>query len=99
MISIETFISDVINNPSEENKEKYLNYVLESEHKLLKESNIFPYKSKEYFNARKKAFSFRRECAMKMISEWVKVYKTTENCVVSYADTLIIPFQQIKPIS
>jgi uncharacterized protein with von Willebrand factor type A (vWA) domain len=93
---IEELIVSFVENPSEENKQNYMNYVLETEHKLLKESTTLPYKSREYFDKRTEAFSYRRECAKKMINKWVEKYKTSSGCCVSYADTLIIPFQQIK---
>jgi hypothetical protein len=92
----EEIILNLVETPSEENKQNYLNHILETENYLLKESTTLPYKSREYFDKRIEAFSYRKESAMKMISAWVKKYGSSENCVVSYADTLNIPFQTIK---
>jgi uncharacterized protein with von Willebrand factor type A (vWA) domain len=93
---IEQLIESFVENPSEENKQQYMDHVLGTEHKLLEESITLPYKSREYFDKRIEAFSYRRDCAKKMINRWVEKYKTSSGCCVSYADTLIIPFQQIK---
>lgn len=92
----EEIILNLVETPSEENKQNYLNHILETENYLLKESTTLPYKSREYFDKRIEAFSYRRESAMKMISAWVKKYGSSDDCVVSYADTLNIPFQTIK---
>jgi hypothetical protein len=93
---IKDLIEDLIQNPTEESKENYLKFVNEIEYSLLEDAETFPFKSQEYFDKRREAFSYRRECAMMVIQKWVGKYKTTEGCVVSYADTLNIPFQQIK---
>lgn len=93
---IEQLIKKVVEDPSEENKQKYFDHILETEHKLLEESTTLPYKSREYFDKRIEAFSYRRESAMKLIGQWVKTYGSSAGCIVSYADTLNIPFQQIK---
>lgn len=93
---VEQLIKKVVEDPSEENKQKYFDHILETEHKLLQESTTLPYKSREYFDKRIEAFSYRRQSAMKLISQWVKKYGSSVGCIVSYADTLNIPFQQIK---
>lgn len=93
---IEKLINSFVENPSEENKQNYMDYVFKTEHNLLKQSTTLPYKSREYFDKRIEAFSYRRDCARKMINKWVEKYKTSSGCCVSYADTLIIPFQQIN---
>lgn len=89
-------IENLIENPTEENKSLYLKEVNQSEYQLLEEAEKYSKKSQEYFSKRAEAFSFRRNSAMKLIQEWVKKYKTTEGCLVSYADTLNIPFQAIQ---
>lgn len=90
-------IDDLVKNPSDSNKENYLRSVNQKEYSLLQEAEKFPFRSQEYFNKRTEAFSYRRECAKMLLSEWISVYGSTNGCVVSYADTLNIPFQQIKP--
>lgn len=93
---IENIIETLVETPTEENKETYLNFVSTTEYSLLEDAETLPFKSQEYFDKRKEAFSYRRECAMMLIRQWVSKYGTSENCVVSYADTLNIPFQTIK---
>lgn len=95
---IETIIQKVLENPSQENKIEYEKIVSEIEYNLLIESEKFPHKSQEKFSKRTEAFSFRRNCAIQLISKWVEKYNTTENCPVSYADTLNIPFREIKNV-
>lgn len=93
---IEDLILKLVNNPTEENKEKYNKFISETEYNLLVDCENFPYKSQEYFLKRTIAFSFRGKCAVKLISNWVGKYGTSEGCPVSYADTLNIPFREIK---
>lgn len=89
-------IEELVNNPSEENVKNYFKHVLDVENQLLKESITLPYKSREYFDKRIEAFSYRRDCAKTLLTAWVAKYGSTENCPVKYVDTLNIPFQQIK---
>jgi hypothetical protein len=93
---IENLIETLVKNPTEESKENYLKFVDEVEHSLLQEAETLPFKSQEYFDKRKQAFAYRRECAMMLLNSWVPAHGSTDNCPTSYADTLIIPFQQIK---
>lgn len=93
---IEDLISELVESPTEDNKQKYLDHINKIEYDLLVESDQLPFKSREYYEKRIEAFSYRRESAMKLINSWISKYGTSENCVVSYADTLNIPFQQIK---
>jgi hypothetical protein len=93
---IENLIDNLIKNPTEENKENYLSFVNEVEYSFLQDAETLPFKSREYFEKRSEAFAYRRECAKMLLTKWVSVYRSTEGCVVSYADTLNIPFQQIK---
>jgi hypothetical protein len=93
---IENLIDNLIQDPTDQNKELYLSFVNEMEYSLLEEAEIFPFKSQEYFNKRTEAFAYRRECAKMLLPKWIAAYGSTEGCVVSYADTLNIPFQQIK---
>jgi hypothetical protein len=92
---IEELINQVITNPTEKSKQDYLNFVNQTEYNLLVEAESYPNKSQEHFNKRREAFTYRRNSAMSLITQWVKQYKTSEGCPVSYADTLIIPFQKI----
>jgi hypothetical protein len=93
---IENLIETLIEAPTEENKENYLKFVNEMEYSLLQDAETLPFKSQEYFDKRKQAFAYRRECAMMLLNSWVSAHGSTDNCPTSYADTLIIPFQQIK---
>jgi hypothetical protein len=93
---IEDLINKVVEDPSEENKQEYLSFVNLVEYSLLQEAETFPFRSREYFDKRKRAFAYRRECAIMFLNSWIATHKTTENSPVTYADTLIIPFTQIK---
>ena len=93
---IETLIDKLVENPTEESKELYNKTVSKIEYNLLEESTQYPFKSQEYFDKRRQAFSYRRECGIKLINAWVKKYGSVENCPVKYSDTLIIPFQKIE---
>lgn len=93
---IKNLIEDLVKNPTEENALNYLEFVNEMEYSLLEYAETFPFKSQEYFNKRTEAFSYRRDCAKILLNSWVATYGSTLNCPVSYADTLNIPFQQIK---
>lgn len=95
---IESLINQIVENPTEELKELYNKTISKTEYQLLEKSTQYPFKSQEYFNKRREAFSYRKECAIKMINSWVKKYGTSENCPVKYSDTLIIPFQKIEDI-
>jgi len=93
---IEELIESLVKNPTEELKETYLNFVNTTEYSLLEDAETLPFKSQEYFDKRKQAFAYRRKCAMMLLNSWVSAHGSTDNCPTSYADTLIIPFQQIK---
>lgn len=96
MSMIEDLIKKVVEDPSEENKQEYLSFVNQTEYSLLQDAESFPVKSQEYFDKRKRAFAYRRECAIMFLKSWISTHKTTDNSPVTYADTLIIPFTQIK---
>jgi ABC-type nitrate/sulfonate/bicarbonate transport system substrate-binding protein len=89
-------IDSLVETPTEEKKDEYLLFVNQQEYSLLESAEKYPIKSMEYFKTRTQAFSYRRESAQKLITKWVAKYGTTDGCAVSYADTLNIPFQQIK---
>lgn len=93
---IDELIQNLLDNPSEENKEKYNTYVNQVEYSILLESYRYSAKSQEHFDKKREAFAYRRECAKIVLNKWVAKYGSTENSPVSYADTLIIPFQEIK---
>jgi hypothetical protein len=93
---IRDLIQTLVESPTEENKKNYLDFVNQMEYSLLQDAEAFPPKSQEHFDKRKEAFAYRRNCAMMLLNSWVSVYGTSQGCPVSYADTLIIPFQQIK---
>ena len=93
---IENIIKDLVENPTEENKNAYEKFVSQKEYDLLVEAEKYEVKSKEYFNKRHEAFDFRPSSAAKLISVWIKKYKNLEECPVAYSDTLNIPFRKIK---
>lgn len=93
---IDELIQIVLDDPSEENKEKYKTYINQTEYSMLLEAYEHPEKSQEFFDQKRKAFAYRRDCAKVFLNKWIAKYGTTENSPVSYADTLIIPFQEIK---
>lgn len=93
---IEELIQTLVENPTEENKQNYLKFVSEKEYYLLQDAELLPFKSLEYFKRRTEAFAYRRNCAMMLLNSWVAVYGSSKDAPVSYADTLNIPFQQIK---
>lgn len=93
---IDQLIEALVKDPTDQNKENYSNFVNQMEYSLLQDAESFPFKSREYFDKRIEAFAYRRNCATMLLKEWISVYGSTENCVVSYADTLNIPFQSIK---
>jgi hypothetical protein len=93
---IEELIETLVADPTEENKQNYLNFINQVEYSLLEDAETFLFKSQEYFDKRKQAFAYRRESAMLLLNSWISTYGSTDSCPVSYADTLIIPFQQIK---
>ena len=93
---IDELIEILVKEPTDEHKDKYLKFVNEMEYSLLQDAETLPFKSQGYFNKRREAFAYRRECAIMLLRKWVATYDSTENCPVSYVDTLNIPFQQIK---
>lgn len=93
---IDLIIQNLVETPNHETKNEYFNHIQKTEHSLIHESENLPFKSKEYFDKRRQAFSYRKNCAVLLLNQWVKKYQTTDDCPVSYADTLNIPFQQIK---
>jgi hypothetical protein len=96
MMMIDQVIQNLVSNPTEENKQQYFQFVNQQEYSLLENAHTFPPKSWESFNKRKEAFAFRRNCASMLLNSWVATRGSIDLCPVSYTDTLIIPFQQIK---
>lgn len=93
---IEQIIDQVIENPTEENKQIFLKELNLLEYSLLVEAETHPKKTTEYFRTRTKAFSVRPEYAKVILKKWTEKFKTTEGCPLKYEDTLNIPFRQIK---
>lgn len=93
---IETIIDLVVESPTEENKIKFEQAINLLECSLIQEAELMPYKSQEYFNKRKEAFSIRPEYAKMMLNKWVAKFGSTDGCPVKYESTLNIPFRQIK---
>jgi predicted RecB family endonuclease len=81
---IDKLITEIVECPSEDNKNEYEDAVNCLEYNLAMQGE------------KVKAFSVRRDYAIQMLKQWVAKYKTTEGCPVSYADTLNIPFRTIK---
>jgi hypothetical protein len=96
MIEIETKLQEFLESQSDDLKQNYEDWISELEYNILKESNNVEYKSREWFDIRTNAFSIRKNSAMKLLTMWVKKYKSTKNCPVLYKDTLDIPFKEIK---
>lgn len=94
---IEEYIENLVKEPSDENKQKFLDFITEVEFSLLEDASTLVPKSPEFFEKRREAFAYRRECAKILLNRWVSEYGSTNGCPLTYADTLIIPFQQIKP--
>jgi hypothetical protein len=79
-MNLDELIDSVIQNPTDENKEMYDDYVSRLEYDLIVE------------NKRSEAFTIRGKCAAKMLQKWISVYGSSEGCPASYADTLNRPF-------
>lgn len=90
------FFTQVIENPTEENKELFFKEIQKIEYQLLQEAEKLSYKSQEYFAKRTEAFSFRRNTAIKLLHLWMQKYSNVNECPMKYADTLNIPFQSIQ---
>lgn len=95
---IDTLIDLVVNEPTEKNKLEFENAINLLEHSLIREAELLPHKSQEYFNKRTEAFSVRPEYSKMMLNKWVSKYGSTDGCPVKYEATLNIPFRQIKPL-
>jgi hypothetical protein len=95
---IEQIIDQVIQDPTENNKELFLTELNKLEHSLLLEAENYNNKSTEYFKTRTKAFSIRPQYAKMILNKWVAKFKTTQGCPLKYEDTLNIPFRQIKKL-
>lgn len=93
---MESFIQNLLNNPTNEAKEEYDKRVNEIEYSILCDAYKLPAKSQEFFNKKREAFAYRRNCAMLFLTKWVEKYGTPEGSPIAYRDTLIIPFQEIK---
>lgn len=93
---IEKIIQNLVKFPTDENKKEYFDFVNQMEYSLLVDAETIPFKSKEYFEKRNEAFAYRRKCDIMLLNSWVSLYESTENCPVSYRDTLLLPFKQIK---
>lgn len=77
-------ISNLLDDPSEENKKKFETYVNNLEYDLLQN------------NERISAFAVRGKCAAELLKLWVQKFGSTEGCPASYQDTLNVPFRKIK---
>jgi hypothetical protein len=86
MNKLNDVISNLLDDPSEENKKKYEEYVNKLEYDLLLN------------NERISAFAVRGECASELLKLWVQKFGSTEGCPASYQDTLNVPFRKIKPL-
>jgi hypothetical protein len=93
---IDQIIENLVQNPTDDEIEKYEKHVNFQEIQYLKEAETYKFKSQEYFDTRRKAFAYRKECAIKLINSWVDKFKTSEGCPVQYRDTLNLVFTQIS---
>lgn len=97
-MKLNEFIDILVENPTDENKQKYEQLIAESEYSTLQEAENYPKKSRSYFAKRTEAFSLRGMYATMTLRKWVSKYGSTEGCPCSYADTLNVPFGKItKP--
>jgi hypothetical protein len=111
-LKVELFklIDDVLSldNWQDDDKKQYNNLIdhysirlaVES-HNFQKEDNISyslpPNKVySRYHQLRIAAFAYRNEIAIYTLNKWMLTHKSAEGCVVSYKDTLNIPFQELK---
>lgn len=80
----DSMISNLLDDPSEENKSNYELFVNTLEYNLLLEDK------------RIDAFAIRGKCASELLRLWVQKFGSTEGCPASYQDTLNVPFRKIK---
>jgi hypothetical protein len=96
VLEIQNKLNEFLEDSTEELKEKYEEWISKVEYEILQKSSECEYKSKEWFDFRREAFSTRGEIAKKFLPMWIEKYGSTKNCPVQYQDTLNIPFKQIK---
>lgn len=83
-MNFEELIQLIIQDPSEENKNLYNDYIEKFEYDLILQ------------NKQSEAYTIRGKCAGQILREWIKVYGSSEGCPASYQDTLNIPFRLEK---
>jgi hypothetical protein len=88
-------ISSVLEDPSEENKNRLLKKVNVIEYSILGEAE--DYKNTVYYQRkRSEAFSVKFKVASKILPLWIKKFGSTEGCPYQYKDTLLVPFNSIS---
>ena len=102
MTSIETqenlvneLLHKVLNSPTDENKQNYLENLNILEYITLQEAHKYNPKTPEYFAIKKEAFAVRPKFAKSMLSLWVSKFGSSSGCPHKYEDTLNIPFKSI----
>jgi hypothetical protein len=96
METLKAFIDKLLENPSEENKNLFLENLQKEEYNTLVEAEKKEYKSYEYFKARTKAFQLRPLIAMELVPKWVLKFGSQVGCPLQFKDTLNVPFREIK---
>lgn len=96
MSNFEDQLKAFLDDTSDNLKEKYENWISNLEYITITKTSDVEYKSREWFDIRRDAFSIRKKAAAKLIPLWIHKYGSLHNCPVEYQDTLNIPFKQIK---
>lgn len=96
MENLTQLIDDLLENPTEENKNELLETITQQEVLLLQEAEAHEFKSREYFCKRTLAFKVRPTSAMTLVPKWISKFGSSEGCPLQFSDTLNIPFRQVK---
>ena len=92
---LQELINQVVENPTDDNKQEYLKELNLLEIAILKEAEKYKPKTQEYFSIRQEAFATRGKYAKMFLNQWVAKYGTTNGSPHSYENTLNIPFRSI----
>lgn len=93
--NLQQLINQVVENPTDDNKQEYLKELNLLEISILKEAEKYKPKTQEYFSIRQEAFATRGKYAKMFLNQWVSKYGTTNGAPHSYENTLNIPFRSI----
>ena len=92
---LQELINQVVENPTDDNKQEYLKNLNLLEITILKEAEKYKPKTPEYFSIRQEAFATRGKYAKIVLSKWVAKYGNASGAPHKYEDTLSIPFRSI----